>query len=148
VYTHIDEVVIVANEQVAEDAGLVEVAEADHVLHPLDGGRVHGLDPSLRGQPLLLAVVVHYLCEIGLKHLHCPKTHEQFPSSFGNAEVISLDGKLFIYIFSKTTWKLFSNLQGILKKYYAKAFNAQVWASIYNLWMRRLMLYNGTTSSV
>jgi hypothetical protein len=42
-------------------------------------------------------------------HLHCPKTHEQFPSSFGNAEVISSDffrRKLFINI------KLFMNLQG------------------------------------
>jgi hypothetical protein len=48
------------------------------------------------------------------------------PSSFGNAEGISSDRrKLFINIFSKTTWKLFMNLQGILKKYCAKAFNAQ-----------------------
>jgi hypothetical protein len=31
--------------------------------------------------------------------VHCPKTHEQFPSSFGNAEVISSDRrKLFINI--------------------------------------------------
>ena len=59
--THIDEVVIVSDEEVAEDASLVEVPEADHVLHPLDGGGVHGLDPPLRGQPLLLAVVVHHL---------------------------------------------------------------------------------------
>jgi hypothetical protein len=33
------------------------------------------------------------------------------------------------------------NLQGILKKYCAKAFNAQVWARTYNLWIRKLMLY-------
>jgi hypothetical protein len=33
--------------------------------------------------------------------VHCPKTHEQFPSRFGNAEVISSDRrKLFINIFS------------------------------------------------
>jgi hypothetical protein len=35
--------------------------------------------------------------------VHCPKTHEKFPSSFGNAEVISSDRrKLFINILSKT----------------------------------------------
>jgi hypothetical protein len=39
---------------------------------------------------------------------------------------------LLITIFSKTTWKLFINLQGLLKKYCAKAFNAQVWARTYN----------------
>jgi len=59
--THIDEVVIVSDEEVAKDAGLVEVPEADHVLHPLYGGGVHGLDPPLRGQPLLLTVVVYHL---------------------------------------------------------------------------------------
>ncbi|TNN61984.1 hypothetical protein EYF80_027819 [Liparis tanakae] len=37
--THIDDVLVVADEQVAEDAGFVEVAQADHVLHPVDGGR-------------------------------------------------------------------------------------------------------------
>jgi hypothetical protein len=32
--------------------------------------------------------------------VHCPKTHEQFQSCFGNAEVISSDRrKLFINIF-------------------------------------------------
>ena len=36
----------------------------DHVLYALDGGGVHRLDPPLRRQPLLLAVVVNYLSEI------------------------------------------------------------------------------------
>jgi hypothetical protein len=54
--------------------------------------------------------------------MHCPKIHEKFSSSFGNAEVISSDRrKLFINIFSKTTWNLLINLEGILKKYCAKA---------------------------
>ena len=55
------QVVVVSDEQVSQDAGLVEVAEADHVLHPLDGGRVHGLDPPLRSEPQLLAVIVDHL---------------------------------------------------------------------------------------
>jgi hypothetical protein len=43
--------------------------------------------------------------------------------------VISWDRrKLSINIFSKTTWRMFINFQGILKKYCAKASNAQVWA--------------------
>lgn len=47
---------VVADEQVAEDAGLVEVAQADHVLHAVDGGRVHGLDVGgvLGGDPVFL----------------------------------------------------------------------------------------------
>lgn len=58
--TDIDDALIVADEQVAEDAGLVEVAQADHVLHPVDGGRVHGLDVGgiLRRNPV-------FLCEEG-----------------------------------------------------------------------------------
>lgn len=54
--TNIDDVLIVADEQVAEDAGFVEVAQTDHVLHPVDGGRVHGLDVGgiLRGYPVFL----------------------------------------------------------------------------------------------
>jgi hypothetical protein len=39
------------------------------------------------------------------------------------------------------------NLQGILKKYCAKAFNAQVWGRTYNLWIGKLMLYHCTTYS-
>jgi hypothetical protein len=65
------------------------------------------------------------------KKLQVPKKSEV---QYGNAEVIFSDRrKFFINIFSKTTWKLFMNLQGILKKYCAKAFNAQVWARTYNL---------------
>ena len=37
-HTHVDEVVVVSDEEVPEDAGLVEVAEADHVLDALHGG--------------------------------------------------------------------------------------------------------------
>jgi len=39
----------------------VKISEADHVLNPLDGGRVHGLDSSLRSQPLFFSVVVNNL---------------------------------------------------------------------------------------
>lgn len=54
--THIDEVVPVADEQVAQDAGLVEVPQADHVLHAVDRRGVHGLDVwgLLRGDPVFL----------------------------------------------------------------------------------------------
>lgn len=34
--THVDEVVAVADQQVAQNAGLVEVSQADHVLHTVD----------------------------------------------------------------------------------------------------------------
>lgn len=36
----------VADEQVTQDPSLVEVAQTDHVLHPMDRGGVHGLDVS------------------------------------------------------------------------------------------------------
>ena len=54
--TNIDDALIVADEQVAEDAGFVEVTQADHVLHPLDGRWVHGLDVGgiLRGNRVFL----------------------------------------------------------------------------------------------
>lgn len=60
--TDIDDAFIVADEKVAEDAGFVEVAQADHVRHPVDGGRVHGLDVGgiLRRNPV-------FLCEWGEK---------------------------------------------------------------------------------
>lgn len=60
--TDIDDAFVVADEQVAEDAGFVEVAQADHVLHSVDGGRVHGLDVGgiLRRNPV-------FLCESGEK---------------------------------------------------------------------------------
>lgn len=45
--TDIDDTFAVADEQVAEDASFVEVAQADHVLHSVDGGRVHGLDVGI-----------------------------------------------------------------------------------------------------
>lgn len=35
---------VVTDEQVAEDAGFIQVAQTDHVLHAVHGGRVHGLD--------------------------------------------------------------------------------------------------------
>ena len=57
----VDEVFVVTDEQVPENSGLVEVAEADHVLHTLDGCRMHRLDSALRCQPLLFAVVVNNL---------------------------------------------------------------------------------------
>ncbi len=34
----------VADEKVPEDPRLVQVAQANHVLHPVDGGGVHRLD--------------------------------------------------------------------------------------------------------
>jgi hypothetical protein len=77
----------------------------------------------------LTIVHLHVLLRNNKVNIHCPKPHEKFPSSFGKADVITSDRrKLFINIFSKTTWKLFINLQGILKKYGEKTFNAQVWA--------------------
>ena len=59
--THIDEVVVVSDEEVPQYPGLVQVPEADHVLHPLHRGRVHRLDPPLGGEPQLLPVIVHHL---------------------------------------------------------------------------------------
>lgn len=34
--TYVDQVISVANEQVAQNAGLIEVSQADHVLHAMD----------------------------------------------------------------------------------------------------------------
>lgn len=54
--THIDEVLPIANQQVPENSCLVQVPQADHVLHSMDGGGVHGFDVAgiLWGNPVLL----------------------------------------------------------------------------------------------
>ena len=54
--THIDEVLPIADQQVPEDSRLVQVSQADHVLHSMDGGGVHGFDVAsiLWGNPVLL----------------------------------------------------------------------------------------------
>lgn len=46
----------VSDEQVAEDSGFIQVTEAYHVLHSVDGGGVHWLDVGgvLGGDPVLL----------------------------------------------------------------------------------------------
>ncbi len=57
----VDEVLVVADQEVPEDAGLVKVAEADHVLDALNGCRVHGFNASLGRQPDFVAVIVDHL---------------------------------------------------------------------------------------
>lgn len=54
--THIDEVLPIANQQVPENSCLIQVPQADHVLHSMDGGGVHGFDVAgiLWGNPVLL----------------------------------------------------------------------------------------------
>jgi len=59
--THVDQILLVPNEQVPQDASLVQITQGYHVLHSLDGGRVHGLDAALRGQPHLVAIVIAHL---------------------------------------------------------------------------------------
>ena len=44
----VDEVFVVSDEQIPENSGFVKVAEADHVLDALNGGRVHRLDAAFR----------------------------------------------------------------------------------------------------
>lgn len=53
---YVDELVSVSDQEVPEDPSFVQVPQTDHVLHPVDGGRVHGLDVGgvLRGDPVLL----------------------------------------------------------------------------------------------
>ena len=54
--THVYEFFSVSDEQVAEDAGLVQVPQPDHVLHAVDGGGMHRFDVGgvLGGNPVLL----------------------------------------------------------------------------------------------
>lgn len=54
--THVDEVVTVANEKVSKNACLVEIPQADHVLHTVHRRGVHQLDVCgiLRGNPVFL----------------------------------------------------------------------------------------------
>lgn len=45
--THIDNALSVSDQQVPEEPGLVEVPQADHVVHPLHRGGVHHPDGVL-----------------------------------------------------------------------------------------------------
>jgi hypothetical protein len=56
--TYVDEIFVVSNEQVPEYSGLVQIPQPDHVFDAVYGRRMHGLDPPVRGEPVLLAVVV------------------------------------------------------------------------------------------
>jgi hypothetical protein len=48
---------------------------------------------------------------------HCPKTHEKFPGSFANAEVISSDRRtLFINIFFQHHLETFHKFEGYIKE--------------------------------
>lgn len=61
--THIDEVLPVADEQVAQNARLVEIPQADHVLHSMHRGGVHRLNVRgiLRGNPMLLQATESFI---------------------------------------------------------------------------------------
>ena len=61
---YIDFVVIVSDQKIPEDASLIEVTQSNHVLNARDGCWMHGLDPPLWRQPLLLAIIIN--------HLHLP----------------------------------------------------------------------------
>lgn len=73
--THIDEVVLVADEQVAQDASLIEIPQADHVLHAVDRCGVHGLDVCsiLQGDPVFLWAGTGLVsgCSPGAQAVHC-----------------------------------------------------------------------------
>ena len=59
--THVYLIIAVSYQKVPQDPRLIEVPQSYHVLHALYGGGVHRFDPSLRCQPLLLAVVINHL---------------------------------------------------------------------------------------
>ena len=65
--TYIDLVPIVSDEKVPQYPGLVQVTEANHVLHSPDGCWVHRLDPPLRSQPLLLSIIIDNLDSVSLR---------------------------------------------------------------------------------
>lgn len=54
--TYINEVLSVADEQVAENPSLIQVPQANHVLHAMDRGGVHWLNVGgiLGGDPVFL----------------------------------------------------------------------------------------------
>jgi hypothetical protein len=54
--THVNHILVISNQQIPEDPGLVQVPQRYHILHALYGRRVHRFDTSLGSQPLLLMV--------------------------------------------------------------------------------------------
>ncbi len=70
--TYIDKIIIISDEKISKNSGFVQVSQGDHVLDPMDGGRVHCLDPPLWSEPLLVAVIVSNL---NIKLLFEPLNH-------------------------------------------------------------------------
>lgn len=61
-YTHIYDPLVVANEEVSENAGFIQVSQANHILHTMNGGGVHGfyVRGILRRDPVLLHTCTTY----------------------------------------------------------------------------------------
>ena len=90
---HIDLVPIISDEKIPQYPGLVQVTEANHVLHSPDGGWVHGLDSPLRRQPLLLAIIINDLYPTSLRSSDHPGTQSNIKLPPGHGlypNVISL----------------------------------------------------------
>lgn len=86
--TYIDLIPIISDKKVPQNPGLIQITETDHVLHSPDGSRVHGLDPPLRRQPLLLSIIIDDLDSVSLGpgddprpqgHIKLPLGHWLYP---------------------------------------------------------------------
>lgn len=92
-YTHIYDPLIVANEEVSENASFVQVSQANHIFHAMDGGGVHGLYVCgiLRRDPVLLHTCITYNT-LALHH------HSLWRSSDKKA------GTLLVWCLSLASW--------------------------------------------
>ena len=91
--THVYFVSVVSDQKITKNPSLIEVTEADHVLDATNGGRVHGLDPPLLRQPLLLTVIINHLDLLPLELGNDPGSESNIKFSFGhrlNPNMLSL----------------------------------------------------------
>ena len=98
---YIDFVVVVSDQEVPEDASLIEVTQSNHVLHPRDGSWVHGLDPPLWRQPLLLSIIIN--------DLHLPTL--MLGNDSGSQSNIKLSLGHWLYPNMLSLWKVLNLLE-------------------------------------
>lgn len=91
-WTYIDEILTITNEQVSEDAGFVEVPQANHIFHPMGWGGMHRLDTTIWCQPVLVTIIVTDVHSTSFCLVHFgTNCHVKFSIAHGfNPDVVTL----------------------------------------------------------
>lgn len=57
-YTYIDQIFVVSDEQISQNARFVQITQTDHILNAMYGRCVHCLNSAIWRQPMLIAIII------------------------------------------------------------------------------------------